>query len=159
MEQWPEPVERVAAVLRERAVNARVEEFPQGTPTAGAAARAVGCDRSQIVKSLVLVCDGLPVLALVPGDRRADAAKVAAAVGAGYARIARPEEVTAATGFEAGAVAPFPVPNVTRILLERDLLRHDTVWIGAGSPRHMAALSPVDLGRIAGAAVAEIAEG
>jgi prolyl-tRNA editing enzyme YbaK/EbsC (Cys-tRNA(Pro) deacylase) len=158
MEAWPDPVERVAAVLRERAVDARLEEFPEGTHTAAAAARAVGCERAQIVKSLVFICDGLPVLALVPGDRRADATKVAASADARYARTAKPEEVVAATGFEPGAVAPFPAPNVTRILLDRDLLRHDIVWIGAGSERHVAGISPLDLARLTQAEPADLAE-
>ena len=158
MEGWPDPVERVAAVLRERAVDARLEEFPEGTPTAAAAAKAVGCERAQIVKTLVFICDGLPVLALVPGDRRADAAKVAAAAGAGYARTAKPEEVVAATGFEPGGVAPFPAPGVTRILLDRELLKQDLVWIGAGSDRHMAGLAPLDLARLTQAEPADLAE-
>lgn len=158
MQPWPEPVERVAAVLRARAVDARLEEFTGGTPTAGAAARAVGCDRSQIVKSLVFVCDGTPLLALVPGDRRADAAKIARAAGAAEARVASPEEVLDATGFEPGAVAPFPAPKVARVLLERELLRHELVWIGAGSSRHMAGLAPADLARLTAAFVADLAE-
>src|SRR5476649_517603 len=137
---WPEPVERVAAVVRERGADVRLEEFPDGTPTAQAAALAIGCETSQIVKSLVFICDGVAVLALVPGDRRADAAKIAAAAGAGYARMARPDEVVAATGFEPGAVAPFPAPNVARVLLERELLLQEIVWIGAGTSRHMAGL-------------------
>jgi prolyl-tRNA editing enzyme YbaK/EbsC (Cys-tRNA(Pro) deacylase) len=155
---WPEPVERVAAVLRAAAVEARVEEFPEGTPTAAAAAKAAGCAAAQIVKSLVFVCDGLPVLALVPGDRRADAARVAESAGARAARVGSAEEVVAATGFEPGAVAPFPVPKVDRVLIDRRLLVHETVWIGAGSPRHMAGLSPLDLARLAGAEAADIAE-
>ena len=158
VEAWPESVEQVAAVLRGRGVDARLEEFSQGTPSAAAAARAIGCDASQIVKSLVFVCDMRPVLVLVPGDRRADAAKVAAAAAAGYARVARPEEVVAATGFEPGAVAPFPASNVSRVLLERRLLRHALVWIGAGSSRHMAGLSPLDLARVARAEVGDLAE-
>ena len=158
MEGWPDPVERVAAVLREHAVDARLEEFPEGTPTAAAAARAVGCERAQIVKSLVFICDGRPVLALVPGDKRADATKVAAAASARYARTAKPEEVVAATGFEPGGVAPFPAPNVARILLDRSLLRHDLVWIGAGSDRHMAGIAPLDLARVAQAEPADLAE-
>jgi hypothetical protein len=32
--EWPEPVERVAAVLRAGAIDATIQEFPQGTPTA-----------------------------------------------------------------------------------------------------------------------------
>jgi Cys-tRNA(Pro) deacylase len=155
---WPDPVERVAAVLRDRAVDARLEEFPEGTPTAGAAARAVGCERAQIVKSIVFVCDGLAVLALVPGDRRADATKVAAAAGARYARMAKPAEVVAATGFEPGGVAPFPVRSVSRTLLDRELMRHELVWIGAGSDRHMAGLAPLDLARLTQAEPADLAE-
>jgi len=156
--EWPESVERVAAVLRASGVDARLEEFPAGTETAADAARAVGCERGQIVKSLVFVCDGLPVLALVPGDRRADAERVAAAAAAGYARVAKVEEVVAATGFGPGAVAPFPVSPSARVLLDRTLLRHEIVWAGAGSERHVMGLAPADLARLAQAETAELCE-
>ena len=158
MDSWPEPVERVAAVLRAAAVDARIEEFPEGTPTAEEAARAVGCTRAEIVKSLVFVCDGRPVLALVPGDKRADARRLSAAAGAGYARVAKPEEVVSATGFEPGAVAPFPAPNVSRVLMDRSLLRHEIVWIGAGSDCHMAGMEPSDLARLAKVEIGDLAE-
>ena len=156
MERWPEAVERVAAVLRQAGVDARVEEFPEGTPTAGAAAKAAGASRAQIVKSLVFVCDGRPMLALVPGDRRADENKVAAAAGTRYARVARPDEVLAATGFEPGGVAPFPAPGIAQVLMAGELLAHDRVWIGAGSERHMAGLSPLDLARLTNARAADL---
>jgi Cys-tRNA(Pro)/Cys-tRNA(Cys) deacylase len=156
VERWPEPVARVAEVLRRAGIDARVEEFPQGTPTANAAAKAVGASRAQIVKSLVFVCDGRPTLALVPGDRRADETKVAAAAGSRYARVARPDEVLAATGFEPGGVAPFPAPGIAQILMAGELLAHDRVWIGAGSERHMAGLSPVDLMRLTQARTADL---
>jgi prolyl-tRNA editing enzyme YbaK/EbsC (Cys-tRNA(Pro) deacylase) len=155
---WPEPVERVAAALRERGVDARLEEFADPTHSARDAARAVGCELEQIVKSLVFVCDGRPVLALLPGDKRADAAKIAAAAQAGYARVARPDEVVSATGFEPGAVAPFPAPRVALVLLDRSLLRHELVWAGAGSPNHVVGMAPADVARITGAAAADLAE-
>ena len=146
---WPEPVERVAAYLREAGVEARVEELDAGTATAADAAKAAGCTLDQIVKSIVVICDGRPVLALVPGDRRVDLEKVAAAAGADDARIARAAEVVEATGFEPGAVAPFPLPSVAEVLIDHGLLGHDVVWIGAGSTMHIAALSPTDLARLA----------
>ena len=34
MTSWPEPVERVAAYLREAGAEARIEEFERPTPTA-----------------------------------------------------------------------------------------------------------------------------
>ena len=156
MDRWPEPVARVAEVLKRAGVDARVEEFPEGTPTAGAAAKAVGSSRAQIVKSLVFVCDGRPTLALVPGDRRADENKVAAAAGARHARVARPDEVRAATGFEPGGVAPFPAPGVAQVLISGELLVHDRVWIGAGSEHHMVGLSPADLSRLSQARASDL---
>ena len=158
MDAWPDSVERVAAVLRAQGVDARLEEFAQGTPTAAEAAEAVGCEPAQIVKSLLFVCDALPVLALVPGDERADAAKIAAAAGARVARIARPEEVLSVTGFEPGAVAPFPAPNVSRVLLDGSLLEHEVVWIGAGSKRHVAGLEPLELVRVTQAQTGDLTE-
>jgi Cys-tRNA(Pro) deacylase len=156
VKRWPEPVARVAEVLQRAGIDARVEEFPEGTPTAGAAAKAVGSSRAQIVKSLVFICDGRPMLALVPGDRRADEAKVAAAAGARHARVARPDEVLAATGFEPGGVAPFPAPGIAQVLMAGELLVHDRVWIGAGSEQHMAGLAPTDLARLTRARTAEL---
>jgi Cys-tRNA(Pro) deacylase len=146
---WPEPVERVAAFLRAAGVEARVEEFSEGTPTAQHAADAIGCELGQIVKSLLFRCDGRYALVLVPGDRRADRKKVAAATGARTADIAAADEVERATGFEPGAVAPFPLRHVDRVLLDPSLLAHEVVWIGAGSTSHMAALAPTDLLRLA----------
>jgi len=158
VERWPEPVERVAKVLREAGVDARLEEFSEGTPTAGAAAKAAGCTRAEIVKTLLFVADGRPTLALVPGDRRADETKVAAAAGAKAARVARPEEVVAATGFEPGGVAPFPAPGVAKVLLARELVGHERVWIGAGSEHHMAGISPVDLLQLTQAEIGDLTE-
>jgi prolyl-tRNA editing enzyme YbaK/EbsC (Cys-tRNA(Pro) deacylase) len=145
---WPEPVERVASFLREATVESRVEEFPEGTPTAEDAARAVGCDVGQIVKSLVFVCDGRPVLVMIGGDRRADSAKVAAAVPCEKAKIAGPDAVREATGFEPGAVAPFPLPAIQTILIDEELLLHEVVWAGAGSHNHVVAITPADLVRV-----------
>jgi prolyl-tRNA editing enzyme YbaK/EbsC (Cys-tRNA(Pro) deacylase) len=146
---WPEAVERVAGFLRSAGAEAHIEEFAEGTPTAQAAAEAVGCELRQIVKSLVFTCGDRILLVMVPGDRRADAAKVAAAGGCEKARVAGAELVVEATGFEPGAVAPFPLRRVDRVFVERSLLALDRVWIGAGSTNHMAALAPADLVRLA----------
>jgi prolyl-tRNA editing enzyme YbaK/EbsC (Cys-tRNA(Pro) deacylase) len=137
---------------------ARIEELMATTASAQEAADAVGCTLSQIVKSVVLVCDEAAVVALVPGDRRADVRRVATAVGGRRARIARADEVTAATGFTPGAVAPFPLPDVAAVLLDRTLLRHPVVWCGAGSDRHLAAIAPHELQRLTRARVVAVAD-
>jgi len=147
-DNWPEPVERVSQFLRETGAEARIEEFSASTPTATDAAEAVGCSLEQIVKSLVFICDGSPVIALVPGDRRGDQKKIARALGAAKARVATAEEVEGATGFAPGAVAPFPLPKVRMVYLDLLLLRHPRVWCGAGSENHLVSLAPTELARL-----------
>ena len=56
--------ERVAEALRARGVDADIRQFPQSTRTAADAAAAVGTTVGQIVKSLVFLADGRPVLVL-----------------------------------------------------------------------------------------------
>ena len=136
---WPEPVERVAAYLREAGAEARLEELESATATAEDAARAAGSPLAQIVKSIVVVCDDRAVMALVPGDRRADLDKIAPRRERRQGADCDCCEVEDSTGFAPGAVAPFPLPKVELVLIDQGLLAHETVWIGAGSPAHLAA--------------------
>ena len=156
MRPWPDEVERVAAFLRAAGAESRIEEFSVETATAADAARAAGCDVSEIVKSLIVLCDERPVLALVPGDRRGDIEKIARAVGAAKARVAHAREVPVLTGFAPGAVAPFPLQRVERALIERVLLTLDELWVGAGSTRHMAVLPTRELVRLTKASPADL---
>jgi prolyl-tRNA editing enzyme YbaK/EbsC (Cys-tRNA(Pro) deacylase) len=144
-----EPVDRVSAFLRDSGAEARVQQFPEGTHTAQDAADAVGCELAQIVKSLVFVCDGKPVVALVPGDRRGDPEKIAAAVQASSANVAKSQEVEAATGFAPGAVPPFPLPDEVVVLIDSAFFRHPIVWAGAGSAQHVLGMAPSELARVA----------
>jgi prolyl-tRNA editing enzyme YbaK/EbsC (Cys-tRNA(Pro) deacylase) len=73
-------------------------------------------------------------------------------------RVAAPDEVLDITGFEPGAVAPFPAPHVRAVYLDRQLLQHELVWAGAGSPKHVVGLSPVDVARVTRAIPVDLAE-
>ena len=79
-------------------------------------------------------------------------------MGVPKAKIASPAQVEKATGFVAGAVAPFPLPQVDRVFVDRNLLSHKRVWIGAGSPSHMAEISSADLVRLSRAQVMDAIE-
>jgi len=147
----------VTAFLEQAGAEVRVEEFPEGTRTAQDAATAVGCKLGQIVKSLLFEAGGGTVLAMVPGDRRADSAKIARTAGAESAEVASAARVRELTGVDPGAVSPVPPPPVDHVLIDPRLLLADSVWIGAGSPKHVACLSPAELVRLSGAAHADIA--
>jgi prolyl-tRNA editing enzyme YbaK/EbsC (Cys-tRNA(Pro) deacylase) len=156
-EPWPESVERVSSALLAAGAEARIEEFADGTPTAEAAAAAVGCELQRIVKSLVFDCDGTWVLVLVSGDRRADAEKVARATSTHRARVAGAAQVVAATGYEPGAVAPVGLARVGRVLVDRQIPSDGELWVGAGSSRHMAGLPAPELLRVTRGELVDVA--
>lgn len=135
-----------------------VRRFPEGTKTAPDAARAIGCEVGQIVKSLVFLADGEPVLALTSGANRVDERRLATLAGASGARRATPEEARAATGFAVGGTPPFGHPGPVRTFLDRDLLAFDEVWAAAGSPDAVFLTTPGELRGTAGALVADLKE-
>ena len=135
-----------------------VREFPDGTRTAEDAARAVGVEVGQIVKSLVFSVNGETVLALVSGANRLDEGALARAVGDHEADVGRLDAnaVRAATGFAIGGVPPFDHPTPLSTFVDRDLLDYDTVWAAAGTPRHVFSTTATELVRITGAIVADL---
>ena len=147
---------RVAALAAERGLEVSVREFPDGTRTAVDAAAAVGCDVAQIVKSLVFVVDGSPVVALVGGADRLDESRLADAAGGTEVRRANADEVRAATGFAVGGVPPLGHAQPLRVFVDDALLEHDVVWAAAGTPMHVFSAPPAALVEAAGATVAVV---
>jgi prolyl-tRNA editing enzyme YbaK/EbsC (Cys-tRNA(Pro) deacylase) len=150
-------VARVVAAASDAGLQISVQRFPEGTRTAADAARAVDCDVAQIVKSLVFVAGERPVLALVSGANRVDLDRLAAAVGADFARRADGDEARRATGFAIGGVPPFGHDGRVAVVVDRDLLGHERLWAAAGLPDAVFPIAPEDLLRASGGMVAEIA--
>jgi Cys-tRNA(Pro) deacylase len=135
-----------------------VRHFPEGTRTAEDAARAIGCDVAQIVKSLVFVADDEPVLALTSGGNRVDVGRLASLTGASEVRKATADEVRAATGYAIGGTPPFGHVRALRSFVDEDLMGFEVVWAAAGTPDGVFPLSPDDLARTSDGTVAAFAE-
>jgi prolyl-tRNA editing enzyme YbaK/EbsC (Cys-tRNA(Pro) deacylase) len=121
--------ERLQSRLRELGLDVEVQELDASTRTAAEAAAAVGVEVGQIVKSLVFVEDGAPVLCLCAGDRRVDTSKLGENV-----RQARGDEVREATGFAIGGVPPLGHDRPVRTVVDSSLRRFETVWCAGGTP-------------------------
>ncbi len=135
-----------------------VRRFPEGTKTAVDAARAVGCDIGQIVKSLVFMADGRAVLALTSGANRVDTAKLAVLSGAAQVRRANADEVRAATGYAIGGTPPFGHPRPILAFMDQDLLGYEEIWAAAGTPDSVFRTTPEELRAAAKGDPADIKE-
>jgi prolyl-tRNA editing enzyme YbaK/EbsC (Cys-tRNA(Pro) deacylase) len=151
-------VGRVEEAARSLGLDIAVRRFPEGTRTAADAARAIGCEVAQIVKSLVFVADGTALVALTSGANRADVAKLRVLTGAEEVRRADPDEARSATGFAIGGTPPFGHPRPLRMLMDLDLLDFEEVWAAAGTPHAVFPIHPRRLLEVTGAEVADLAE-
>lgn len=153
-------IERFVALAEGLGVDVTVSEFPEGTRTAVDAAAAVGCDVDAIVKSLVFVADGGPVLVLVSGGGRVDERLLATMLGATTVRKADADEARAATGYAIGGTPPFghTGDGVDTVLIDPALLEHDTVWAAAGTPSAVFPIAPALLAEAARARVVDVTE-
>jgi prolyl-tRNA editing enzyme YbaK/EbsC (Cys-tRNA(Pro) deacylase) len=129
---WPPDVEEVAAIVRTAGVEARLEELAQGERLPpGPAVRAEAYE-----------CEGRLLVALLPADQDLDARKLISAAGCVSARTTE---------------APlFPFTRAA-VFVEQLLLGEETLWIRAGSPRHVLAVSPSDLVQLTHAQTADLA--
>jgi prolyl-tRNA editing enzyme YbaK/EbsC (Cys-tRNA(Pro) deacylase) len=152
----PNSRERVRDALRAAGLECEIVETPASARTAVEAGAAVGASVGQIVKSLVFLCDGRPVLALVAGDNRLDESLLGEIAGG---RITRADaaKVREYTGFAIGGVAPLgslaPMPTFCDV----DLLAHEYVWAAAGAPNAVFRIEPAALVAASAARVAELA--
>jgi prolyl-tRNA editing enzyme YbaK/EbsC (Cys-tRNA(Pro) deacylase) len=152
LEQQISAPARVQAALTAAGVDARIEEFPSSTRTAAEAAATVGTSVGQIVKSLVFLAGGSPVMALVSGVNRLDTQRLAELSGTDIGK-ADADAVRQATGYSIGGVPPIGFPAPIPTFIDRDLLQYDVVWAAAGTPRHVFPIAPNELVRITGGRV------
>ena len=135
-----------------------VKEFPDGTRTAVDAARAVGCDVGQIVKSLVFTVDGRPLLVVASGVNRVDERRLGEVAG-GRIRRADPDTVKQATGYSIGGVPPIGLASPLAVYVDRDLLGYELVYAAAGLPECVFPIAPGELVRATGGQVVDIKVG
>lgn len=149
-------VTRLTAAAADLGLTVVTRSFPEGTRTAEDAATAIGCEVGQIVKSLVFLLDGAPVIALVSGANRLDEQRLATALGGGTVGRADADTVRAATGYPIGGVPPLGHTASLPTAIDEDLLGHDEVWAAAGTPRDVFPVAPADLVRVTAGTVAAL---
>ena len=154
---------RVREAATRKGVEIEIVTFPESTHTAQDAARALGVELGQIVKSLVFAApaddDRLePVIALVSGSNRVDVARLAAVLSEPRLRRATAREVGDLTGFVIGGVPPIGFGRPVRVVMDPDLGRYPVVWAAAGTQNAVFGVPPAALRALADAEVAPLAE-
>jgi prolyl-tRNA editing enzyme YbaK/EbsC (Cys-tRNA(Pro) deacylase) len=149
--------QKVQRALQGFDLSLQVVELPASTRTAVEAARAIGCEIGQIVKSLVFrtTATGKPVLVLASGVNRVSEVRLGPVFGESL-KMADAEFVRQYTGFAIGGVPPVGFSQPIETIIDQDLLQYAEIWAAAGTPHAVFCLSPTSLAQITNGRVMQI---
>lgn len=107
------------------------------TPTVPEAAAALGVAPDQVLKSLVFLVRGEPLLVIAAGEDRVRYPALAAALGVGRraVRMASAEEALNITGYEVGAMPPFGHRRSLATLVDARAVAADRLVYAGGGTR------------------------
>jgi len=136
-------------------ISAEILPMEEDTPTVPDAARALGVEEDQIIKSLVFLVDGQPTLVIANGTRKVDNRLVAGHydVGRKRAKMARTEQALEITGYVVGAMPPFGHRTRLRTIVDPDVVAHQEIFGGGGEIDAMLRLTPEELVRVTDAEI------
>ncbi len=136
-------------------------EVRQHEPThaALAEAHAYGATPRRMVKTVALKTARGYISVALPASDRLDVTRVRALLGDRRARLALEDELTRGfPGLELGALAPFGENGPPLALVDRQVLAHNWVLTNGGDSRHSLRMSPLEIVRVSGARVVDIAQ-
>ena len=146
--------------IDENQVRAEIIPLEEHTLTVGDAARALGVDTDQIIKSLVFHVGGDPLLVINNGLARVDRRKLAVHLGIGRKKVkfASPDNAFALTGYVVGSMPPFGHRQPLRTLVDTAVMQLDLVYGGGGDVNAMMRLSPRELLRVSDGEIVALSE-
>lgn len=153
----PDDLERY---IREHGIEAELLRDVGDTATVEGAAAALGVPPESIVKTLVFLVDGRPVVYITHGTQRVDPRILARHFGVGRkkVRLADPQTVLELTGYPAGGVPPFGHRTPLPTLIDARVLALPVVYAGGGDDHTMMRITPEALRQATQAVVVHPAE-
>lgn len=148
-------------LLEQKGIPYEAHQHQEPEYTAEGVAEDLGVPVAQVVKAMLVRCDGSwYVLVVVPGDRRLSLEKVQATVGAGKVHLASKQQVERVTGYTVGAVSVMGFrQGGVLTFVDRRVLDLEQVVISSGRPDAGLALSPDDMMKaLEGAQVGDFCE-
>ena len=109
-----------------------------------------------VVRTLVFIADGQPVLAMVPGDRRADKGKLKKHLSAARLMLATEHEVFEITDYMVTALPPVAFKSSVIAIADHSLTGTNIVYTAGGDPNIVLKLRASDLVKATKAALADI---
>lgn len=93
--------------------------------------KACGCQAAEVIKTLLFIGNA-PVMAILPGDKKADVEKLKTLLHESSLRMATKEEVFSLTGYTVGSVSPFGIDSLIKKVADQSILSLPFLIMGSG---------------------------
>ena len=150
----------LAQFIEQNEVEAQIIHLESHTPTVAMAAEALGVQPDQIIKSVLFLADGRPVLVITNGLARIHRKLLADVLDMSRRRVkmAGEEQVNAVAGYAIGAVPPFGHPQKLETMIDQGVLQQDEVFGGGGEVNALMRVTVSELQHVTGGRIVDIAE-
>jgi prolyl-tRNA editing enzyme YbaK/EbsC (Cys-tRNA(Pro) deacylase) len=118
------------------------------------------CAPEQIIKSLLFIADGVPVLVIACGTAKVDQRKIAAHLGLANKRVklAPADFVLERAGYAVGGMPPFGHREKFRTLIDPAVAAQKEIYGGGGDERTLLKIATEELRRVTNGEVAEVSD-
>ncbi len=141
-------------------IRAQIIHLPGSTLTVPQAAAVLQISPDQIIKTVLFLADGQPVLAISCGVARIAWKRLADYLGVSRRRLktGTADEVLAMTGYVVGAVPPFGHRQALRTVVDTAVYQQPILYGGGGETNALLRLAPAELRRVVGDEMVDLAE-
>ena len=150
----------LSGFIVENEIQAEILHLEQNTKTVAEAAAVLGVQPEQIIKSVLFIADGEPVVVISGGTARIAWKRLADYLNISRRRLktGKEEQVLELTGYVVGSVPPFGHRQQLRTIVDTAVYSQSTVYGGGGDINALLKIDIEELRRVVGEETGEFSE-
>ena len=146
--------EKLLSYLKENSVDAEHLVFEKSCHSVQEAADAIGTSPDNFVKSICMISNDKPIIAIVKGEDRASTSRVEKLMNIDRPKLATPEQILEMTGYPCGGTPPLGFNAI--FLIDEKVMDNEFVYAGGGTEKSLLKISPLEIKRITNGVVGRI---
>lgn len=143
--------------LKDRGIDFELIPLAQSVHSVHDVQVACKCETSEVIKTLVFIGSN-PIIVILPGDKKANIAKIEKLTGERGLHMAKPAEVLAITGYSVGSISPFGINSGVKQIVDNSILALSSLFLGSGRSDLLIKISQAEFGKAFLGAFASISD-
>lgn len=140
--------------IKNNSIDVEYLVFEKSCHSVQEAAEAANASLKDFVKSICMVSENRPIIAIVRGEDRASTSRVEKALNIERPELATPEQILELTGYPCGGTPPFGFDAT--FLIDEKVMEMELIYAGGGTENSLIRINPDELKRVNNGIVARV---